>query len=130
VFAASVLILAGILADRFLFVAAGQVAPVTAGAGTLGHPYAMYVPSVVEIAILFGAGAFMALGYTLAERYLDMGEGDTHMFFAWPWLERHAHRAVDGPAGDDAGERDEPGTVAAATVAAATQGSVPRGAEP
>lgn len=99
-FVASVLVLGGILLDRFLFVAAGQIAPVSAGAGTVSQPYAAYVPSPVEIAILLGAGAFMALGYTLAERYLDMGEGDTHMFFAWPWLRAHRHTDDDvDPAG-------------------------------
>ena len=58
--------------------------------GTISHPYAMYLPSPVEIALLLGAGAFMALGYTLAERYLDMGESDTHRFFPFPWI-RHRH---------------------------------------
>jgi hypothetical protein len=102
------------------------VAPVSAGAGTLGHPYATYLPSMVEIAILFGAGAVMALGYTLAERYLDMGEGDTHMFFAWPWLKRHAHPGREAGVGD-AGtpvRPAQPGEVAAATATA-----MPHGAE-
>jgi hypothetical protein len=88
---ASVLVLAGILLDRFLFVTAGQIAPVTAGAGTVAYPYAAYTPTMVEIAILVGAGAFMAFFYTLAERYLNMGEGDTHLFFSWPWLRKHDH---------------------------------------
>jgi hypothetical protein len=64
---------------------------VTAGAGTVSYPYATYTPSMVEIAILVGAGAFMAFFYTLAERYLDMGEGDVHLFFRWPWLRHHDH---------------------------------------
>jgi molybdopterin-containing oxidoreductase family membrane subunit len=113
VFTASVLALGGILLDRFLFVAAGQIAPVSAGAGTVSHPYAAYVPSPVEIAILLGAGAFMALGYTLAERYLEMGEGDTHLFFRWPWLPKRAdHDAVhdhEGEAPDGAGPIDGAG---------------------
>jgi Ni/Fe-hydrogenase subunit HybB-like protein len=92
VFAASILALSGILVDRFLFVAAGQVAPVSAGAGTLSYPYATYTPTPVEIAIIVGGGAFMALLYTLAERYLDMGETDTHVFFGFPWVKkRHEH---------------------------------------
>jgi molybdopterin-containing oxidoreductase family membrane subunit len=98
----SVLVLAGILVDRFLFVAAGQIAPVSAGAGTVSYPFAEYTPSVIEIAILVGAGAFMAFCYTLAERYLDMGEGDTHLFFAWPWLRGHGHHDEH----DDAAEHE------------------------
>ncbi len=92
---ASVLVLSGILLDRFLFVAAGQVAPITAAAGTVSYPFAPYTPTPVEIAILVGAGAFMAMGYTLAERYLDMGEGDTHVFFAFPWIKQHGHDGHD-----------------------------------
>ena len=49
--------LGGILLDRFLFVAAGQIAPQTAGAGTISYPYAAYAPTPVELAILVGAGA-------------------------------------------------------------------------
>jgi predicted cobalt transporter CbtA len=33
----------------------------------------------------------MAFLYTLAERYLDMGEGDAHTFFPWPWIKKHEH---------------------------------------
>jgi Ni/Fe-hydrogenase subunit HybB-like protein len=89
IFAASILALGGILLDRFLMVAAGQIAPITAGAGTVSHPYASYVPSPVEIAILAGSAAFMALCYTLAERYLDMGETDVHVGINWPWVRHH-----------------------------------------
>jgi Ni/Fe-hydrogenase subunit HybB-like protein len=106
IFSASTLILGGILLDRYLFVAAGQIAPQTAGAGTVSYPYAAYTPTPVEIAILVGAGAFMALLYTLAERYLDMGETDTHVFFAFPWIKKHDHEADDAhedrPADDHA----------------------------
>ncbi len=91
---AAVLALGGILLDRFLFVAAGQVAPITPASGTVSYPYAAYTPTPVEIAILVGAGALMAFLYTLAERYLDMGEGDEHIFFAWPWLKRHHDHAA------------------------------------
>ena len=86
---ASFLALAGVALDRFVFVMAGQIAPVSAGAGTLSYPFASYVPSMVEIAIIGGAAAVMALGYTLAERYLDMGESDTHMFLPFPWIKKH-----------------------------------------
>ena len=120
VLAAGVAALAGILADRFLFVAAGQIAPQTAGAGTLSYPWAAYTPSIVELSILVGAGAFMALGYTLAERYLDMGESDTHIFFGFPWIKRHDHEEepAAGHAGADAPDTGEP--VAAASAAVTT----------
>jgi hypothetical protein len=39
----------------------------------------------------------MALFYTLAERYLDMGETDTHVFFGFPWIKKHQEH-------DEAGE--------------------------
>ena len=105
IFTAGILILGGILLDRFLFVAAGQIAPQTAGAGTISYPYAAYTPTPVELAILVGAGAFMALLYTLAERYLDMGETDTHVFFGFPWIKKHDHdETADGtPAADVSG---------------------------
>jgi molybdopterin-containing oxidoreductase family membrane subunit len=109
--AASVLI----LLDRYLFVAAGQIAPYTANAGTVSFPYATYTPTMVEIAILVGAGAFMAFFYTLAERYLNMGEGDTHLFFSWPWLRKHDH---DEHIEDDQPGETEPGS---ATPVAAAQ---------
>ncbi|MEI7745780.1 MAG: NrfD/PsrC family molybdoenzyme membrane anchor subunit, partial [Chloroflexota bacterium] len=63
---ASVLVLGGVFIDRYMFVMAGQIAPVTAGAGAVSYPYASYSPSAVEIAIIAGAFAFMALMYTLA----------------------------------------------------------------
>ncbi len=87
-FAASVLSLGGVFVDRFLFVMAGQIAPVTAHAGTVSSPFASYVPSPVEIAIIAGAAALVALVYTLAERYLDLGEDDEHINWPWPWLDR------------------------------------------
>jgi Ni/Fe-hydrogenase subunit HybB-like protein len=87
--AASMFALLGVALDRFVFVLAGQIAPITAGAGTVSYPYASYMPSPVEIAIVLGAAAVMALGYTLAERYLDMGESDTHVFFPFPWIKKH-----------------------------------------
>lgn len=86
---ASGLALAGVFADRMLLVTAGQLTPTTAAAGTVSYPYAAYSPSLVEIAIIAGAVAFLALAYTLAERYLDLEEADIHTFFPWPWL-KHA----------------------------------------
>ena len=53
-----------------------------------------------------GAAAFMALGYTLAERYLDMGEGDTHVFFPFPWIKHDGRRGRTTPARRAAGAGD------------------------
>ena len=89
VFGASLLALIGVFVDRMLLVSAGQIAPTTTAAGTVSYPYAAYTPSPVEIAIIAGAVAFVALIYTLAERYLDLGESDVHVFFPWPWLRKH-----------------------------------------
>ena len=94
---ASLLALGGVFVDRFLFVAAGQIAPATAHAGTVASPFASYVPSPVEIAIIAGAIAFVAFVYTLAERYLDLGEDDEHINWPWPWL-RHAAPAPEAEA--------------------------------
>lgn len=99
-FAASILVIAGVFLDRYLFVVTGQIAPITAGAGTVSYPYAHYLPSPAELAIIAGACAFMALGYTLAERYLDMGEGDTHVFFPFPWIKQHADHDHDAAHAD------------------------------
>ena len=120
VFTASVLALSGIAIDRFLLVAAGQVAPITAASGTVSYPYAPYSPTVVELAIFVGAGAFMAFLYTLAERYLDMGEGDAHTFFPWPWIKKHDHD------GDDEHEHEHEGAPA---PDAGTVTGVPAGAQ-
>jgi Ni/Fe-hydrogenase subunit HybB-like protein len=87
---ASVAALTGVFVDRYLFVMAGQISPITAGAGTVSHPYASYMPSIVEITIMLGACAFLAFVYTLAERYLDLEEGDVHVFFPFPWT-KHQH---------------------------------------
>ncbi len=86
---ASVLALAGIFVDRTLFVIAGETVPRTTMAGTVGYPYAQYTPSLVEIGILIGAASFMAMAFSLCERYLPMGEGDVHAFWPWPWLKHH-----------------------------------------
>jgi Ni/Fe-hydrogenase subunit HybB-like protein len=72
IMAASVLAFVGLIADRALFVHAGQIVPTTTASGVVSAPFAEYVPTLVEISILVGAGAFIALMYTLAERFLDM----------------------------------------------------------
>ena len=95
--AASLLALGGILVDRFTFVTAGQIAPTTTAAGTVSYPYASYSPSLVELAIFAGALAFLALAYTLAERYLDMGETDVHVGINWPWV-RNGHASHEAGA--------------------------------
>jgi Ni/Fe-hydrogenase subunit HybB-like protein len=116
---ASGLALVGILVDRMLFVSAGQIVPRTTMAGTVSYPYAEYSPTAVEIGAMVGAVAFMAFVYTLAERYLDMGEGDVHVFWNFPWIRKHR----DGEGDDLEGQAEPeaaphtPDTVAAAVVA-------------
>ena len=78
-FAASCLAFVGLFADRAIFVSAGQIVPGTAVAGVVSSPFTEYTPSLVEISIVVGALAFFALAYTLAERYLPMGEHTGHL---------------------------------------------------
>ena len=78
-FAASCLTFVGLFADRMVFVNAGQIAPSTAVAGVVSSPYGQYTPSPVEISVVVGALGFLALAYTLAERYLPMGEHTGHL---------------------------------------------------
>lgn len=99
-FAASGLIMIGVLSDRILFVTGGQIAPITSGSGNVPSPYSAYTPSLVEIAIIAGAAAFIAFIYTLAERYLDLSEADVHFGFAFPWTRQHEH--VPGPGAEEA----------------------------
>ena len=73
-FAASILAFVGVLVDRVLFVDAGQIVSSSAASGVVSNPFNEYTPSLVEISILVGAFAFLAMGYTLAERFLDMSE--------------------------------------------------------
>jgi Ni/Fe-hydrogenase subunit HybB-like protein len=73
-FAASILAFIGVVVDRVLFVNAGQIVSSTASSGVVSFPYNEYTPSFVEVSILVGAFAFLAFGYTLAERFLDMSE--------------------------------------------------------
>jgi Ni/Fe-hydrogenase subunit HybB-like protein len=87
--ATSVTMLVGVFADRLNLIEAGQIYPRTTMAGAVSYPYADYTPSPVEIGILIFALAFFATAYTLAERYLPMGEGDSHVFWPWPWIKKH-----------------------------------------
>jgi molybdopterin-containing oxidoreductase family membrane subunit len=73
--------LTGVFVDRWLFVAAGQIAPTSVVGGVVAEPYAGYGPSPVEIAIVLGAASFVAFGYSLAERYLDLNEAEIHFGF-------------------------------------------------
>jgi molybdopterin-containing oxidoreductase family membrane subunit len=86
IFGVAIMILVGVFLDRYLFVAAGQIYPMTSLSGTVAQPYAEYAPTWVEILIMVGGLAFMAFMYTLAERYLDMGHSGKHMFWPWPWI--------------------------------------------
>ena len=123
------LALLGIFVDRTLFVVAGEFVPRGTMAGTVGYPYGAYTPSLVEIGVLIGATAFMAMIYSLCERYLDMGEGDVHVFWPWPWIKKHdhdehdheaqAHEALDAPEANEALDAP-PDTVAAAFGAGAS----------
>jgi molybdopterin-containing oxidoreductase family membrane subunit len=78
-FAACCLIFVGAVADRAIFVSAGQVVPGTAVAGVVSTPFAEYGPTLVEISIVLGAFGFLGLAYTLVERYLPMGEHMGHL---------------------------------------------------
>jgi len=111
---AAFLALAGVFVDRSLFVVAGEIVPRTTMAGTVGYPYAAYTPSLVEIGILVGAASFMAMAYSLAERYLPMGEGDVHAFWPWPWLKRHDDHDLCTP---------EPAMALATVIGAAADGA-------
>jgi hypothetical protein len=77
-FVTSCLVFVGIFADRAIFVSAGQIVPGTAVGGVVSDPFAEYVPSLVELAIVAGAFGFFGLAYTLAERWLPMEEHFGH----------------------------------------------------
>lgn len=99
--AASSFAFVGMLADRILFVSAAQVAPPTAASGIVGLPYVDYSPSLVELGIVIGALAFVALGYTLAERFLDLREdGDREPEPAGARASSRPGRPVDGTRGE------------------------------
>ncbi len=123
---ASGLALVGVFFDRLTFVTAGQVVPRGTLAGAVSYPYAEYTPSPVEIGIILGALAFIAMAYTLAERYLDMGETDVHVGIAWPWVKQHTHdEGGEGDEGHEGHDRDAAGAAEAgelATAVASTAG--------
>jgi molybdopterin-containing oxidoreductase family membrane subunit len=112
VFWAGCLVIAGVFADRLVFVSAGQIAPTTATSGVVSAPYATYTPSPVEISILVGAAAFVALLYTLAERYLDLSESEVHVGLSLPprlsgWWRGHSGGQTVAVAANDAGAEIE-----------------------
>jgi hypothetical protein len=91
-FVAAVCALGGVFVDRLLLVTGGEITPITSAAGVVSSPYAAYTPSPVELAIVVGAVAFVAFTYTLAERYLDLGESDVHAGFPVIQLLRRVQR--------------------------------------
>ena len=95
-FAAASLAIVGVFVDRLTFVAAGQIAPTTAVSGVVSAPYAAYTPSLVEIGILLGAAAVVTIGYTLAERYLDLGETDVHAVLSLTAIRGYRERLRGG----------------------------------
>ena len=85
-FVAALLAIIGVFVDRMTFVLAGQIGPTTVS-GVVSAPWAEYTPTLVEIGIIVGATAFVALGYTLAERYLDLRESsDVHAYVSLAWI--------------------------------------------
>jgi Ni/Fe-hydrogenase subunit HybB-like protein len=82
--AAAGLALVGVVIDRLVFVLAGQLIPTRSVGRAASDAYATYTPSLVEISIVVAAFAFVAFVYTLAERYLDLREGEVHVGFHLP----------------------------------------------
>ena len=102
-----VLGLGGVFIDRTLLVVAGQFVPMTASVGNVPDPYALYFPSPVEIAIVLAAAAVLALVYSLAERYVNLDETDTHHGYGIvEFLARFRHPV---PAGRGSSPGAEPG---------------------
>jgi len=95
-FVAAFLAIVGVFVDRMTFVAAGQIAP-TSAAGNVAAPFTTYSPSPVEIAIVLGALAFVALAYTLVERYVDLAESDAHAAVTLPVPSLDRIRALLSP---------------------------------
>jgi molybdopterin-containing oxidoreductase family membrane subunit len=95
-FVAALLAIVGVFVDRMTFVAAGQIAP-TSAAGNVAAPFTTYSPSPVEIAIILGALAFVALAYTLVERYVDLAESDAHAAVTLPVPSLDRIRALLSP---------------------------------
>ncbi len=72
--AAGAMTFAGVFVDRLVLVSAGQIARDTTASGIVSYGHAAYTPSLVEIGLVIGAAGFVAMAYTLAERYLDLEE--------------------------------------------------------
>ncbi len=139
-FATCCLVFVGIFADRAGFVSAGQIVPGTAVAGHVSTPFAEYFPTLVELAVVAGAFGFLGLAYTLAERYLPMGEHTGHIaggFLAGShpapatatagvaWIARDDElAAVDDAAPAPAGATAAPPPVETAAQAAAAEPAV------
>ena len=70
--------LMGILVDRYLFVVAAEVTPVSITGGVVQLPVAPYTPSIVELLIMAGAVASVAFFFVMAERHLDLAGVDSH----------------------------------------------------
>jgi Ni/Fe-hydrogenase subunit HybB-like protein len=116
-FVAAIGALCGVFADRLLLVSGGEIAPTTVSAGVLSSPYAVYTPSLVEIGIVIGAGAFVAFAYTLAELYLDLNESDVHFGFPVAQLIRRGYRLVASAIRVVSPLGDEPASVISSTEA-------------
>jgi molybdopterin-containing oxidoreductase family membrane subunit len=71
---ASCLAFGGMFVERIAFVAAGQITPMSAASGIVVGDFAAYVPSAVEVGIVVGALGLAGLLYTIAERFVDLGE--------------------------------------------------------
>ena len=95
---AGLLAIIGVFVDRLTFVEAGQLAPVTTVSGVVSAPFAAYSPSPVEIAIVVGGIALVAFLYTLAERYLDLSESETHVMIWMPRWAVHGFATAAGAA--------------------------------
>lgn len=98
-FAACCLVFVGIFSDRLIFVSAGQIFPGTAVGGVVSTPFAEYVPTLVELSIVLGAFGFLGLAYTLAERYLPMGEHVGHVAGGFGGSSEGATASAGVPAG-------------------------------
>jgi Ni/Fe-hydrogenase subunit HybB-like protein len=96
-FATCCLVFLGIFADRAIFVSAGQIVPGTAVGGVVSDPFAEYVPTLVEAAIVFGAFGFFGLAYTLVERYAPMGEHTGHLAGAFLGSTEHPGGTREAP---------------------------------
>jgi len=70
--------LMGILVDRYLFVVAAEVTPVSITGGVVQLPVAPYTPSIVELLIIAGAIASVAFFFVMAERHLDLAGVNSH----------------------------------------------------